>query len=972
MIIDDLKRRARDKPDELALAFHKTSDAQPATLTWSQLWERTAQLATALLRICSVTDRVLLVFPQGLEFHLCQLACNYAGLIPVPVPLPSGSGDKERLVGILNDSDCAGILALNETLPALREIALNVPVTGYESLLAFPDDSMAQPHPSSDEDVAFIQYTSGSVGTPKGVIVTHGNLNANVRMMIEGRAADIRIVASWVPHFHDMGLIGCFYLAMHAGAELHLASANSFVRRPISWLRLISKTKATFSAVPHFAIALCARLADTVKPGELDLSSMRCLVNSSEPVDWEGVEAFEDAYAAHGLAAGTVIPHYGLAECTVMVSHPTSDSSRYLDVDREALAKGMIARCDDESRSQRIANNGRGMLDCEIAIVDPETRMRCAADRIGEIWVTGAHVAKGYWDGPAATAEVFDQTIEGDGSGKTYVRTGDLGFLHDGNLFITGRMKDVIIVRGQNYFARDIEILAEDVSPLVRESRVVAIPFRGRDGEAVGLLAEVAPKFNYRTDALEIVSGFSKRLGQRLGLMAQALVLVKKNALPRTTSGKIRRSDAGELYRSRELATVFEYEAANFSAPELCRGGFPGVEDRGLLHDWLTQLVLARAGVDDFSDEEDLFTLGVDSLSMTNFLLEIEELTEQSLLVEEFYSQPTISTLLNILMATEQTAPLAEPAERAPVKVRQTLRGKTFRQRLGFRIRDMGPSIGSLKLHYGIGTRILDRVLASQSVVKRLSRPYNNHLEQFIAEQDLEYPDALRRDYAKAFIWSGWRELCLMDPHNFEQYVTVKGAERIAQARARGQGVILSIVHSTAKGLYKLVPEIREAPFVVVGNLRADRAAFLGLGDLAYASGATAGKTVPGTRVAQIHKAHSVLREGGTTLILMDYFDGIGGIKAPILGRKRTIRPGIAELALETNSIVIPAEHWLHENGRVTIEFKEPFVEQGETREERCLSLMIQQAAALEDMWRTNPAQMDVEAFSFHMASYDT
>ncbi|MEL6486844.1 MAG: fatty acyl-AMP ligase, partial [Pseudomonadota bacterium] len=539
MIIDDLKRRARDKPDGLALAFHKTSDAEPTKLSWKHLWERTAQLATALMRTYSVTDRVLLVFPQGLEFHLCQLACNYAGLVPIPVPLPNGSSGTERLLGILNDSDCAGILTLNEALPSLREIASNVPVTGFESLLALRDESWAQPHPSSENDIAFIQYTSGSVGTPKGVIVTHGNLNANVRMMLEGRARDITIVVSWVPHFHDMGLIGCFYLAMHAGAELHLTTANSFVRRPLSWLRLISKTKATFTAVPHFAIALCARLADMVKPGELDLSSMRCLVNSSEPVDWEGVEAFEAAYAAHGLGEGTVIPHYGLAECTVMVSHPTSDRPRYLDVDRAALTKGVITLCDDASRSQRIVNNGQGLLDCEIAIVDPDTRTRLASDLIGEIWVAGALVAKGYWDGPVATAEVFDQKIAGEGaensSDQTYVRTGDLGFLHDGDLFITGRMKDVIIVRGQNYYARDIEILAENVSPLVRESRVVAIPLKGRDGEAVGLLAEVAPKFNYQTDALEIVSGFTKRLGERLNLMAQALVLVKKNALPRTT-----------------------------------------------------------------------------------------------------------------------------------------------------------------------------------------------------------------------------------------------------------------------------------------------------------------------------------------------------------------------------------------------------------------------------------------------------
>ncbi|MEO0591364.1 MAG: AMP-binding protein, partial [Pseudomonadota bacterium] len=327
MIIDDLKRFVRDKGDGLALAFHKTSDAQPTGLTWQALWDRTARLATVLLSEFSPFDRVLLIFPQGIEFHISQLACNYAGLVPIPVPLPTNASGKERVQAILRDSDCAGILALHNSTQELLPIAGDVRVFAVEDLETRPLSAIAPPIAASDHDAAFIQYTSGSVGTPKGVVVTHGNLNSNVRMMTSGRIQPQNVFVSWVPHFHDMGLVGNFYVAMHLGGALHLMDPGTFVRRPLSWLRLISSTRATSTAIPHFALGLCTRFARSLSPGDIDLSSMRLIVDSSEPVDWEGVDEFERAFAPFGLAPGTVVPHYGLAECTVMVSYPDRERS---------------------------------------------------------------------------------------------------------------------------------------------------------------------------------------------------------------------------------------------------------------------------------------------------------------------------------------------------------------------------------------------------------------------------------------------------------------------------------------------------------------------------------------------------------------------------------------------------------------------------------------------------------------------
>lgn len=967
MIIDSVAALARENPSSLALAFHVRGSTDVASLSWKELWDQVVQVGTALAARLDPGDRLLLVFPQGLAFHICQLACHYAGCVPIPVPLPDNKASLERLSGVAEDSDCAAILTAAKFRDDLCAICGDRLVISAEDLLAERPSAIAPPYRAAEDDIAFIQYTSGSVGTPKGLVVSHGNLIANLRMLSEGRREDLGVIVCWVPHFHDMGLIGNFYLALFVGAELHLCDAADFVRQPLSWVRLLSSTRATYTTVPHFALKLCSRVVHLLQPGEVDLSPMRWLCNSSEPIDWEGLAEFESAFAPFGLTTGAVVPHYGLAECTVLASYVTESRPRYLDVDRDQFVKGNIALAEDHASAQRIINCGRGLVDCDFAIVDPETRRRHNPDRIGEIWISGSHVARGYWGKPELTAEIFDQAIAGEPGDTRYVRSGDLGFVHEGDLYITGRMKDLIIIRGQNYYARDIEILAERASPFVRGGRVVAIPLDRSGQETIGILAEVSEDFDYRNHAQDFVHSFSRLLAEHFGLSPSAIVIVSKHSLPRTTSGKIQRVDAKRLFEGSRLRPLFQFEPTQPLSAADGAAGFPGLQNQKLLRTWLVARLTALSGIPAISDQSDLFELGVDSLGMTNFILELEDVAQTSLLDERFYESPTLATLIQLLAGEPDSGPGIANDEPQQTQGIAPPKARTFKQRLSRHLRDRGPIWGPLRLAYGPGSRLLDHMVKSNRLQKRLSTPFLARLNGLIEEQGFEDSEKLKYDVARSYNWSGWRESCLSDPGIFAEYVTVKGIEYIQAAQDAGRGIILAMMHSRLKGLPKFIPELASRTIGAIANLPPERLEFYGMGDLAYKTGAFASRTIPSARVAQIHNAHRLLAKGDTVIMFMDTYEGVGGIAVPFLGRQRPIRPGIGELALDTGATILPLQPWLHDDGRMTLELKEPLQASGVSREEQLLSLMTQQVVVMETMWRENPGQMDAEAMKLQL-----
>lgn len=959
-LIDILRHKARTQPDDIALSIADADGRIVSNTPWSEFYSRIERVGSHLLQEFSPGQRLLLAFPQGIDFSVALFACHFAACIPVPVPLPNSKGAAKRLIGVMADSETDLILTNDEFAGPLQKQFPASRVISIDESLRMASIDLAAPRQVEDSDTALIQYTSGSVSDPKGVAITHENLLINLQMITDQREEEFASIVCWVPHFHDMGLISNIYVSAFLGTRLTLLGAGDFVRQPLSWLTAMSEARGTYASVPNFALKLCTRLAHKMKPGEIDLSCVKSIANSSEPTEWEATVAFEAAFAPFGLKPDAIVPNYGMAECTVLGTYYRRDQpSRFIDIDRAALARDRIMLSDDPIQAQRVMSCGRPALDARVIIVDAVSRERLEDGHVGEIWITGPHLAQGYLNKPDLTEEMFGQRPAGFEAGPAYLRSGDLGFLWQGELYVTGRLKDLIIIRGQNYYPRDIEVLAEDASSHVRGGRVVAFQAENSSNQ-IGLLAEVGPDFDYQTHAQHFISTFQRSLADHYGLTASPIVLLPKHALPRTTSGKIQRRDARRLYLDGKLNPLFEFHPLDGMRQNDAFAGFPKDGDPDRLTDWVLrtlQTVSKSAPVD---LDSNLFDLGVDSLGMTHLLIDLEHVSGVSLLEAEFYQEPTagkLVTMLSSAKAAQDPVLPKRPQNEPPKKKRKTLKDHVVAA-----LRVNGPIVGNYNLPYGLGSQLQNLALATPGVSRVMSKHVRDRFDDFAEAQAIENTPWQRRQNGRINSWSTWRERRLARAETFDQFVTVEGREHIQAARDAGRGIIVGLLHTRMKGLPKFVPELAERPIGAVGNLSAERHEFYGMGELAYHIGAVSAKTTPSSRVAQLHNAHRLLRNGDSVFMFMDTYEGVGGITVPFLGRRRPIRPGMADLALDTDAVILLQQQWLQADGRVTLKFHAPLEPVGDTRSDQVLSLLLQQAALMEEMWRSNLGQMDEEA----------
>jgi acyl-CoA synthetase (AMP-forming)/AMP-acid ligase II/acyl carrier protein len=538
-----LEHWARERPDQSGFTFLRDGEQPCASFTWRTLDEAVATRAGTLARAELAGRRALLAYEPGLEFVATFVACLRAGVVAVPVPVPRRASAAERLRGIAEDADTDVVLTDAATLSTLTDVGLSGLRLIRSDVAGAPDGPRRDPDP---HEPALLQYTSGSTSSPKGVVVTHANLWHQPRELDElWPTQPGEPTVSWLPMFHDMGLMFGLVLPIYRGSPVTLFAPEAFVRRPIRWLRAISDTRAVTSIVPNFAYERCLEKVSAEERSELDLSSWRYAINGAEPVRAETMRRFIDTFSVCGLREESVVAGYGLAEATLKVAGTARGPSLALNLSAEQLRAGRAVRARVGEPAVAKVECGTSSPGTEIRIVDPATAVAVPDGTVGEIWVSGPSVCAGYWNRPQETEQTFRARIADDWDGPTYLRTGDLGFVTDGDLFVTGRHKDLLILRGENHYPQDIEDTAAAAAPGGGRPTACAFAIDGEREERLVVAVELDPSTSLDDVDREAMA---TAIWQEHGVVPAALVFLPRGRLPKTTSGKLRRSAVAQAY----------------------------------------------------------------------------------------------------------------------------------------------------------------------------------------------------------------------------------------------------------------------------------------------------------------------------------------------------------------------------------------------------------------------------------------
>ncbi|MGW3995517.1 fatty acyl-AMP ligase [Amycolatopsis sp. NPDC004772] len=541
-----LRHWAATTPDAPALTFADFA-TDPAgrrrSLTWRQLAERVDTAAGALP--VAPGDRVAVLCPQGPDYVVGFLAAIAAGAIAVPLFDPGLPGHAGRLAAVL--ADCApSAVVTTATARAGVEAFVGQDVTVVA--IDRPEPARTRPAPAAaPDDVAYLQYTSGSTRSPAGVVLTHANVLANVTQAVRGLGLDpaAATTVSWLPLFHDMGLVLGLITPLALGLRSVLMDPLAFIERPVRWLELLGDHAGSWSAAPNFAFHYCASRIRDADRARLRLGRVTAIVNGAEPINPDVVDRFHTAFAAAGYRPEMTRPAYGLAEATVFVTTGPAAAPRVTTFDRDALATG----------AARPAADGVRLVACGapagqlVALVDPDNAVVLPDGSVGEIWVHGPNVGAGYWQKPLESTETFGARLAGGLPEGPWLRTGDLGVRHDGELYIAGRIKDLIIVDGRNHYPQDVEATAASADPGIRPGSVAAFAVAGPDTEAVVVVAEHRGHADLAELAERALAAAIRRLiSDAHGLALRDVLLVPPGRVPRTSSGKIARAACRDRY----------------------------------------------------------------------------------------------------------------------------------------------------------------------------------------------------------------------------------------------------------------------------------------------------------------------------------------------------------------------------------------------------------------------------------------
>ena len=577
MTTSTLTSLLRERREELgdALLYRQLHDRdlerEHPALSYADLDVRARAIGQWLNAQGSKGKPVLLVFSPGLGFIEALFGCFYAGALAVPVSPPDPTRMDQgmaRLKAIVHNAGAT--IALTDRLVHAASKNLPPALTQVDGLTWTPVDSIDSSQAAlwtdpnlSGEDLALVQYTSGSTGEPKGVCLSHANLMDNQRLIQSGFGHDVDAVrghdgdfgVTWLPLFHDMGLVGHVFQPLFIGATSNFMSPLAFLRRPAHWLEAVSRYRSYTSGAPDFGYRLAARKVSDEVLDTLDLSAWKVAYSGAEPVRLESLMSFASRFESAGFSASAIYPTYGLAEATLFVAGGQQGTGAMtLSVDAQALSQNQVVKASPETKSARtLVGCGAPHLDTEVHIVNPESLERCAEGEIGEVWVQGQSVAQGYWKAPEITEALFNAK-DAEGKGP-FLRTGDLGFTKEGQLYVTGRHKDLIILRGRNLYPQDIENCIDGAHASLRPGCCAAFSVDTPEGEGLVILQEIRPGGD---DPDEVINVIRRRLLRSEGLRPHAVVLLPPKAILKTSSGKIRRRACKQAFIEGTLRPILD------------------------------------------------------------------------------------------------------------------------------------------------------------------------------------------------------------------------------------------------------------------------------------------------------------------------------------------------------------------------------------------------------------------------------
>jgi len=559
-----LNDRVRQRKNDLCYTFLVGFEVRNQW-SYSDLHGEVAKVSAHLQKVGSTGKRALLVYPQGPDFMAAFLACLSRNVVAIPVPAPETWNllrTMPRLRAVAEDADAAFVLTTRKIFNMAS--ASGSSVWDFEGTPWFVTDELEErdsdlgAEPINASAPAYFQYTSGSTSSPSGVVITHQNLMHHLGALHKSCGYGDGVTVTWMPHFHDYGLVQGLLQPLFSGDPCYFMSPLTFLKRPAHWLGAISKYGGTHSQAPNFAYEHCIRRTTPEERLGLDLSTWKAAGNAAEPINPDVLEKFIETFEPCGFRRAASAPAYGLAEATLLVSSTQLNSGpRVLELDADAIIDGRVVPVGIGRASRKVVSCGKLVGDTKVAIVNPETITRCKADEIGEIWVSDPAVAKGYWNQPTRSEEIFNAYLRDTGEGP-WLRTGDLGFLQNGELFVAGRLKDMIIIRGANFAPQDIEWVSQKCHPAIESAETAAFPLTVDGEERLGVVQELNRKDHpSNIDFQDVTGRIREQISLEFEVRAHAVALVRRGTIPKTSSGKIQRRACRAALLDGSLETLF-------------------------------------------------------------------------------------------------------------------------------------------------------------------------------------------------------------------------------------------------------------------------------------------------------------------------------------------------------------------------------------------------------------------------------